>query len=49
MSLTEKSDIRSDDKIKLKEVLNQIEDDPKSYEFREPVDWKSKNQSINKS
>jgi len=42
MSLTEKSEIKSEDKIKLKEVINQIEEDPLSYEFREPVDWKSK-------
>ena len=43
MSLTEKSDIRKDDISKLKEILNQIEEDPKSYEFREPVPWKGKN------
>lgn len=42
MSLTEKSEIRSEDKPKLKEVINSIEDDPQSYEFREPVDWKGK-------
>lgn len=40
MSLTEKSEIRKEDQMKLKEVLNQIEEDPKSYEFREPVNWK---------
>ncbi|CDW88525.1 bromodomain containing protein [Stylonychia lemnae] len=41
MSLTEKSDIRAEDKNKLKEIINGIEDDPQSYEFREPVDWKN--------
>ena len=40
MSLTDKSDIRKDDIGRLKEVLSQIEEDPKSYEFREPVPWK---------
>ena len=40
MSLTDKSDIRKEDTMKLKEILNQIEEDPKSYEFREPVPWK---------
>jgi hypothetical protein len=39
-SITEKSEIRSDDKSKLKDILNILEDDPKSYEFREPVNWK---------
>lgn len=42
MSLTEKSEIRADDKTKLKEILNEIEEDPKSYEFRDPVPWKGK-------
>eukprot|EP00347_Sterkiella_histriomuscorum_P019573 403341119 len=41
MSVTEKSDIRSEDKSKLKEVINQVEEDQQSYEFREPVDWKT--------
>ena len=39
-SLSEKSDLRAEDKPRLKEILNQIEEDPKSYEFREPVPWK---------
>ena len=40
MSITEKSEIRKDDNTRLKECLNHIEEDPKSYEFREPVPWK---------
>jgi hypothetical protein len=40
MTLTEKSEIRKDDHNRLKECLNEIEEDPKSYEFREPVPWK---------
>jgi hypothetical protein len=40
--VTDKSEIRPDDKPKLKEVISNIEEDPKSYEFREPVPWKGK-------
>ena len=40
MGITEKSEIRKEDTNRLKECINQIEDDPKSYEFREPVPWK---------
>lgn len=40
MTITEKSEIRKDDHSRLKECLNEIEEDPKSYEFREPVPWK---------
>lgn len=40
MGLTEKSEIRKEDHPRLKDVLNEIEEDPKSYEFREPVPWK---------
>ena len=40
MGLTDKSDIRKEDVGRLKEVLNEIEEDPKSFEFREPVPWK---------
>lgn len=40
MVRTEKSEITKDDHSKLKECLNDIEEDPKSYEFREPVPWK---------
>lgn len=36
----EKSEIRKEDIPKLKDLLNSIEDDPKSYEFREPVKWR---------
>lgn len=39
-TLTDKSDIRKEDHSRLKECLNNIEEDPKSYEFREPVAWK---------
>lgn len=39
-SLTDKSEIRKEDHQRLKECLNNIEEDPKSYEFREPVAWK---------
>ncbi len=39
-TLSEKQDIRSEDKARLKEILSNIEEDPKSYEFREPVPWK---------
>lgn len=38
--VTDKSEIRKEDIKRLKEVLNEIEDDPKSYEFREPVPWR---------
>lgn len=40
MGLTEKSDIKKEDHTHLKQCLNDIEEDPKSYEFREPVPWK---------
>ena len=40
MGITEKSQIRKEDHPRLKEFLNEIEEDPKSYEFREPVPWK---------
>ena len=40
MGLTEKSEIRKEDHTRLKECLNNIEEEPKSYEFREPVAWK---------
>lgn len=42
-AITEKSEIRAEDKAKLKDIINNIEEDPKSYEFREPVPWKGKN------
>jgi len=38
--LTLTSEISKDHISRLKEVLNEIEDEPKSYEFREPVPWK---------
>ena len=38
--LTDKSEIRKDDIKLLKDVLSEIEDDPKSYDFQEPVPWK---------
>mmetsp|Transcript_17466 Transcript_17466/g.29392 ORF Transcript_17466/g.29392 Transcript_17466/m.29392 type:complete len:262 (-) Transcript_17466:44-829(-) len=40
MDLTEKSEIRKEDVPRLKKVLQDVEEDPKSYEFREPVPWK---------
>jgi hypothetical protein len=40
MGLTDKSEIAKQHHDRLKECLNQIEEDPKSYEFREPVPWK---------
>lgn len=40
MGLTEKSEIKKEDHVHLKQCLNEIEEDPKSYEFREPVPWK---------
>ena len=40
MAKTEKSEIDKADVGRLKDVLNDIEDDPKSYEFREAVPWK---------
>ena len=39
-TVTDKSEIRKEDIKHLKEVINEIEDDPKSYEFREAVPWK---------
>lgn len=42
MSLTEKCEIRKEDLPKLKNLLNDLEDDSNSYEFREPVNWKGK-------
>ena len=39
MTFTDKSQIRIKDHLRLKECLNEIEQDPKSYEFREPVKW----------
>lgn len=39
-SITDKSEIRKEDVKRLKDIINEIEDDPKSYEFREPVPWK---------
>ena len=39
-SISEKMEIRKEDIKKLKEVINEIEDDTKSYEFREPVPWR---------
>ena len=38
--LTDRSEIRPADIKRLKDVINEIEDDPKSYEFREPVPWR---------
>ena len=38
--MSEKSEIKSEDKTRLKEIINAIEEDPKSYEFRDPVPWK---------
>jgi hypothetical protein len=40
MPKTDKSEIVKEDHQRLKECLNDIEEDPKSYEFREPVPWK---------
>ena len=40
MGKTEKTEIAKEDHTRLKECLNDIEEDPKSYEFREPVPWK---------
>jgi hypothetical protein len=40
MGKTDKSEIDKNDHSRLKECLNDIEEDPKSYEFREPVPWK---------
>ena len=40
MGKTDKTEIAKDDHTRLKECLNDIEEDPKSYEFREPVPWK---------
>ena len=37
---TEKDEIQKEHHSILKEALNAIEEDPKSYEFREPVAWK---------
>jgi hypothetical protein len=39
-SVTMTTEIRKEDISRLKDVLNEIEDEPKSYEFREPVPWK---------
>lgn len=39
-SVNDRSEIRKEDVKRLKEILNEIEDDPKSYEFREAVPWK---------
>ena len=39
-AVTGMSEIRKEDIKRLKEVINEIEDDPKSFEFREPVLWK---------
>ena len=39
-AITDKCEIRKEDIKRLKEVINEIEDDPKSYEFREPVPWR---------
>ena len=39
-TVTEKGEIRREDVKSLKDILNDIEDDPKSYEFREPVPWR---------
>ena len=38
--ISDKSPIRKEDIKRLKEIINEIEDDPKSYEFREPVPWR---------
>ena len=40
VSVNDKSEIRREDIKRLKEIINEIEDDPKSYEFREPVPWR---------
>ena len=40
MGKTDKSEIDKNDHQRLKECLNDIEEDPKSYEFRQPVPWK---------
>ena len=40
MGLTDKSDIRKEDQTRLKDCLNHIEEEPNSYDFREPVPWK---------
>ena len=34
------SEIRKEDLKRLKDVINDIEEDPKSYEFREAVPWR---------
>ena len=38
--ISDKSEIRKEDIKRLKEILNEIEEDPKSYEFREAVPWR---------
>ena len=35
---TKKSKIKKQDLTKLKNIISQIEEDPKSHEFKEPVD-----------
>ena len=36
---SKKTKIKKQDINKLKNILSKIEDDPKSYEFKEPVDY----------
>ena len=38
--LSDRSEIRKEDLKRLKDVINDIEEDPKSYEFREAVPWR---------
>ena len=38
--LSDKSEIRKEDLKRLKDIINEIEEDPKSYEFREAVPWR---------
>ena len=38
--MRENHDIRVEDRPKLFDIINKIEEEPKSYEFREPVKWK---------
>ena len=40
MSLTEKSEIQKSDIKRLKECMNEIEQDPVSFNFLDPVPWK---------